>query len=275
MEPTSTVFRFGDYESRSRTRELYVRGSKLKIRPQPLRVLNLLLSRAGDVVTREELRAELWSSEVFVDFEHVLNTSIKEIRAVLNDSATEPRYIETLPKLGYRFIAPVEKIEPAADASAPNWAQQAANPADAANSAARSLLSAPENTAAEYSAAGEDAARAIPADASRSRYAIAAIVIAVLALGGAFAAYRATHAHPHSKAPLASAAEPAMIAVLPFRNMTGDAKQDYFSDGMTEEMIAQLGQENPQRLGVIARTSVMHYQNTSEPLEQIARELGV
>ena len=273
MEPTSTVFRFGDYESRSRTRELYVRGSKLKIRPQPLRVLNLLLSRAGDVVTREELRAELWSSEVFVDFEHVLNTSIKEIRAVLNDSATEPRYIETLPKLGYRFIAPVEKIEPAADASAPNWAQQAANPADAANSAARSLLSAPENTAAEYSAAGEDAARAIPTDASRSRYAIAAIVIAVLALGGAFAAYRA--AHPHSKAPLASTAEPAMIAVLPFRNMTGDAKQDYFSDGMTEEMIAQLGQENPQRLGVIARTSVMHYQNTSEPLEQIARELGV
>jgi len=275
MEPTSTVFRFGDYESRSRTRELYVRGSKLKIRPQPLRVLNLLLNRAGDVVTREELRAELWSSEIFVDFEHVLNTSVKEIRAVLNDSATEPRYIETLPKLGYRFIAPVEKIEPAADAPAPNWAQQAANPADAANSAAGSLLSAPENTAAEYSAAGEDAAPAIPADASRSRYAIAAIVIAVLALGGAFAAYRTTHAHPHSKVPLASTAEPAMIAVLPFKNMTGDAKQDYFSDGMTEEMIAQLGQENPQRLGVIARTSVMHYQNSNEPLEQIARELGV
>jgi TolB-like protein len=227
------------------------------------------------VVTREELRAELWSSEIFVDFEHVLNTSIKEIRAVLNDSATEPRYIETLPKLGYRFIAPVEKIEPAADASAPSWGQQAANPADAANSAAGSLLSAPENTAAEYSAAGEDAARAIPADASRSRYAIAAIVIAVLALGGAFAAYRTTHAHPHSKAPLTSTAEPAMIAVLPFKNMTGDAKQDYFSDGMTEEMIAQLGQENPRRLGVIARTSVMHYQNSNEPLEQIARELGV
>src|SRR5271156_3543476 len=272
MEPTSTVFRFGDYESRSRTRELYVRGSKLKIRPQPLRVLNLVLSRAGDVVTREELRRELWSSEIFVDFEHVLNTSIKEIRAVLNDSATEPRYIETLPKLGYRFIAPVEKIEPAADASGPNWAQQAA---DAANSAAGSLLSAPANTAAEYSAAGEDAARAIPTDASRSRYAIAVIVIAVIALGGAFAAYRATHAHPHSKAPLATTAEPAMIAVLPFKNMTGDAKQDYFSDGMTEEMTAQLGQENPQRLGVIARTSVRHYQNSNEPLEQIARELGV
>ncbi len=135
MEPASTIFRFGDYESRSRTRELYVRGSKLKIRPQPLRVLNLLLARAGDVVTREELRRELWSSEIFVDFEHVLNTSIKEIRAVLNDSATEPKWIETLPKLGYRFIAPVEKIEPteAAGAVAAAGAALSMNSADAAS----------------------------------------------------------------------------------------------------------------------------------------------
>jgi TolB-like protein/DNA-binding winged helix-turn-helix (wHTH) protein/lipoprotein NlpI len=283
MEPTSTVFRFGDYESRSRTRELYVRGSKLKIRPQPLRVLNLLLSRAGDVVTREELRRELWSSEVFVDFEHVLNTSIKEIRAVLNDSATEPRYIETLPKLGYRFIAPVEKIEPVADSLAPtsaptvNVATPPENPADAKNLGADSLLSAPGNTSVADSYLTEDpdkiSAGAMSAPASRPRHAIAAVVIAVLILGGAIAAYRSTHAH--SKAHLANAAEPAMIAVLPFKNLTGDATQDYFSDGMTEEMIAQLGHENPQRLGVIARTSVMHYQNSTEPLVQIARELGV
>ena len=287
MEPTSTVFRFGDYESRSRTRELYVRGSKLKIRPQPLRVLNLLLSRAGDVVTREELRRELWSSEVFVDFEHVLNTSVKEIRAVLNDSATEPRYIETLPKLGYRFIAPVEKIEAVAETLTPPLAPTStiSNPADVKNLEAASLLSASGKTSADdsYPAADADkdadqdadrvATRAMPAPSSRPRYAIAAIVIAVVVLGGAIAAYRNTHAH--SKTHLASAAEPAMIAVLPFKNLTGDATQDYFSDGMTEEMIAQLGHENPQRLGVIARTSVMHYQNSTEPLEQIARELGV
>src|SRR3984957_5500333 len=287
MEPTSTVFRFGDYESRSRTRELYVRGSKLKIRPQPLRVLNLLLSRAGDVVTREELRRELWSSEVFVDFEHVLNTSVKEIRAVLNDSATEPRYIETLPKLGYRFIAPVEKIEPVAETLTPPLAPPStiSNPADVKNLEAASLLSASGKTSADdsYPAADADkdadqdadrvATRAMPAPSSRPRYAIAAIVIAVVVLGGAIAAYRSTHAH--AKTHLASAAEPAMIAVLPFKNLTGDATQDYFSDGMTEEMIAQLGHENPQRLGVIARTSVMHYQNSTEPLEQIARELGV
>src|ERR1700722_11702726 len=286
MEPTTTIFRFGDYESRSRTRELYVRGSKLKIRPQPLRVLNLLLSRAGDVVTREVLRPAWCSPEVFVDFEHVLNTSVKEIRAVLNDSATEPRYIQTLPKLGYRFIAPVEKIEPGAGPLTPPLALTSTlpNPADVKNLEAASLLSASGKTSADdsYPAADADkdadqdadrvATRAMPAPSSRPRYAIAAIVIAVVVLGGAIAAYRSTHAH--SKTHLASTAEPAMIAVLPFKNLTGDATQDYFSDGMTEEMIAQLGHENPQRLAVIARTSVMHYQNSTEPLKQIARELG-
>ena len=209
MEPSTTIFRFGDYESRSRTRELYVRGSKLKIRPQPLRVLNLLLSRAGDVVTREELRRELWSSEVFVDFEHVLNTSVKEIRAVLNDSATEPRYIETLPKLGYRFIAPVEKIEAVAETLTPPLAPTStiSNPADVKNLEAASLLSASGKTSADdsYPAADADkdadqdadrvATRAMPAPSSRPRYAIAAIVIAVVVLGGAIAAYRNTHAH--------------------------------------------------------------------------------
>ena len=115
MEPSATIFRFGPYESRPRTRELYKHGSKLRVRPQPLQVLNLLLSRAGDVVTREELRGRLWSTETFVDFEQGLNTSVKEIRAILNESAAEPRYIQTLPRLGYRFIAPVQLIELAAD----------------------------------------------------------------------------------------------------------------------------------------------------------------
>jgi len=90
MESPVSIFRFGPYESRPRTRELYKHGSKVKVRPQPLQLLNLLLSRAGDVLTREELRQQLWSSETFVDFEHSLNTSVKEMRAVLNDSANEP-----------------------------------------------------------------------------------------------------------------------------------------------------------------------------------------
>ena len=111
------VFRFGPYESRAKSLELYKHGTKLKVCPQPLRLLNLLLSNAGEVLTRDELRQELWSSETFVDFEHGLNSAIKSIRSALNDSVSEPRYIETIPKVGYRFIAPVERTGEAAKSS--------------------------------------------------------------------------------------------------------------------------------------------------------------
>ena len=104
--------RFGPYELRLSSRELYKFGTKVKLRPQPFQVLSLLLDRPGDVVTREQLRQQLWPSDTFVDFEHSLNTAIKELRGVLNDSATDARFIETLPKLGYRFIFPVEHGAP-------------------------------------------------------------------------------------------------------------------------------------------------------------------
>jgi Tol biopolymer transport system component/DNA-binding winged helix-turn-helix (wHTH) protein len=114
-------YRFGPYEVRTRTRELLKYGIRLKLRPQPFQVLQVLVERAGDVVTREELRQMLWPAETFVDFEHGLNTAVKELRRVLRDSAGEPRYIETLPKLGYRIKTPVEEepahsIPPVADA---------------------------------------------------------------------------------------------------------------------------------------------------------------
>src|SRR5215470_10030666 len=108
MASQDAIYRFGPYELRPRTREVHKNGTRLKVRPQPFQVLQALVERGGDVVTREELRQRLWAAETFVDFEHGLNTAIKELRGLLNDSASEPRYIETLPKLGYRFIVPVE-----------------------------------------------------------------------------------------------------------------------------------------------------------------------
>ena len=111
MHRSSESSRFGPFEIRTRTREVYKHGIKLKLRPQPFQILYELLSRPGELVTRDELREKLWSSETFVDFEQSLNTSIKELRAVLGDSATEPQYIETVPRLGYRFIGPAEVIE--------------------------------------------------------------------------------------------------------------------------------------------------------------------
>jgi len=113
-------YRFGPFEVHTGTRELSKSGTKIKLRGQPYLILEVLLGRAGEIVTREEIREKLWPADTFVDFEHGLNTSVKKLRQVLCDSAEQPRYIETVPRLGYRFIAPVEVVaerpEPSADA---------------------------------------------------------------------------------------------------------------------------------------------------------------
>ena len=236
MDTPAAIFRFGPYELRPRTRELYKHGVKIRLRPQPFRVLQILLEHAGEPVSREELRAQLWPSDTFVDFEHGLNTSIRELRSALSESADEPRYIETLPKLGYRFRA---------------GAQRVSSNGPAAQTQVSTVLARP----------GWPASR---------RWTVV-VGITVLLAAGLTAYIQTTRVRPKS---LPSGGR-VMLAVLPFDNLTGDARQDYFSDGLTEEMITQLGQLNPQRLGVIARTSVMHYKHGQEPIEQIGRELGV
>jgi len=105
MSERLATYKFGPYEVHTRTRELYNHGMRLKLRPQAFQVLQVLVEHAGDVVTREELRQMLWPAGTFVDFEHGLNSSVKELRRALRDSANEPRFIETLPRRGYRFIA--------------------------------------------------------------------------------------------------------------------------------------------------------------------------
>jgi TolB-like protein/DNA-binding winged helix-turn-helix (wHTH) protein/Flp pilus assembly protein TadD len=252
MPAPAIKYRFGPYELRTRTRELYKQGTKLKLRPQPFQVLKILVERAGDVVSREELHELLWPAETFVDFEQGLNTSIKVLRGVLSDSAIEPRYIETLPKLGYRIIVPVE--------------------AQAEERAPSSETNAPGQSASAETLVNEK----IPHDRNPQPFVerhwplLAGILIALIAavLGGYFL-------WPRSRSAPQPTGGRTMLAVLPFDNLTGDPSQDYFSDGLTEEMIAQLGRLDPQHLGVIARTSVMHYKNTSEQLDQIGHELGV
>jgi len=252
MVRPATKYRFGPYELRTKTRELYKQGTKLKLRPQPFQVLKILVERAGDVVSRDELHDLLWPAETFVDFEQGLNTSIKVLRAVLSDSASEPRYIETLPKLGYRIIVPVEAD---ADERAPS----------------QEVYALKQNAAAETPVGEKIPDDRIPQPFAVRRWPLlAGVSIAVIAavLGGYFLWSR-SHGSPQPSS------ERTMLAVLPFDNLTGDPSEDYFSDGLTEEMIAQLGRLDPQHLGVIARTSVMHYKNTSEQLEQIGHELGV
>src|SRR5215469_8985189 len=109
--PRTPIYFFEDFEADARARELYRRGTNIKVYGQPFEILIALLEHPGEVVTREELRVRLWPTNTFVDFERVLNTSVMRLRNALGDSAANPRFIETLPRVGYRFIAPVTAEE--------------------------------------------------------------------------------------------------------------------------------------------------------------------
>ncbi len=256
MQSQRSLYRFGPYELRPDTRELYKNNIRLRVRPQPFLVLKVLAERARDVVTREELRALLWPAETFVDFEQGLNTAMKELRAVLSDSAESPRYIETLPKMGYRLMVPAE-VEAATDSVASDPQESGAVPSDAAVWPATERRKQVKKPLAAW---------------NWWMWATAIIVLAVAATGFGV---KWTHAREAARNRALAVNGRTMLAVLPFENLTGDAGQDYFSDGLTEEMIAQLGRLDPHRLGVIARTSVMHYKQDRSRLDKIGRELGV
>src|SRR5256884_6158440 len=181
-QSVAPVVRFGTFEVNFQSRELRKHGMRIRLEEKPFQILEMLLDRAGDVVTRSMLRERLWP-DTYVAYEHGLNTAVNKLRDLLGDSARSPRFVETLPRLGYRFIAPVVKSGKAA------------------------------------------------------------------------------------------AAAKRMLLVLPFENLCGDCEQEYFVEGLTEEMISHLGQLNPKRLGVIARTSAVQYKTTKKSIGEIAAEL--
>lgn len=115
------TLRFDDFEVDLEAQELYRRGTKIKLRSQSFQVLALLMAQAGQLVTREDLRHRLWPDDVFVDYENSLNTAVARLREVLCDSADRPRYIETLPRLGYRFIALITESGRVTKSTAALW----------------------------------------------------------------------------------------------------------------------------------------------------------
>jgi TolB-like protein len=186
----SQVVRFDGFEVNIRARELWKGHTRVRLQDQPFLILAMMLERAGDVVTRDEIRARLWPDGTTVDFEHSMNAAVKRLRAALGDTAEHPRYVETLPRRGYRFLAPVER--------------------------------GPARAGGERAASGD-----------RPR-----------------------------------------LVVLPFTNLSDERAQDYFSDGMTEEMIAQLGRLFGARLGIIARTSSMLLKNAQQTASDIGHAFG-
>lgn len=268
MPPPFTSLYFGFFELRTTTRELYKRGIRLKLRPQAYQVLLLLTERSGKVVSRDQLRERLWAQETYVDFEHGLNTAVMELRAVLSDSAAEPKFIQTLPRLGYRFMVPVSSEQPT---TVPE--RESAPLVDIP--AIQEKESKPEGAVAP----GRESATALGSvqSAANSRrswrtlwWVPAAVVLALAAVTLLGWQNWFRKANPPAQHEVRQ-----MIAVLPFENLTGDPAQEYFSDGLTEEMIDQLGRLDPAHLGVIGRNSVMRYKTIHEATAAIGRELGV
>lgn len=241
--PSSSRLRFDDFEVDLRSGEVWKHGNRVRLQDQPFQVLRLLLERRGEIVTRKELQQTLWPADTFVDFDDGLNTAVKKIRDVLRDSTELPRYIETIPRRGYRFVGAVELSSP----------RQASEPVAAPSSQPKSTLA---SAAALVSRRG-------------ARYAALGVLALALVLVGANVTGWRAHLFGNAAPPRIDS-----LAVLPLANLSGDPGQDYFADGITEALIANLAQVRALR--VISRTSVMHYKGTKQPLlPQIARDLNV
>jgi TolB-like protein/DNA-binding winged helix-turn-helix (wHTH) protein/Flp pilus assembly protein TadD len=238
--------RFGVFELDHRAGELRKHGLRVRLQEQPFQVLAMLLEHPGEVVTREELQKKLWPADTFVDFDHGLNKAINKIREALSDSANSPRFVGTVARRGYRFLAEVKVVDPAPVRSP-------------------DLATEPDPTAEVRDRPGVSEKLALPKHLLPSlARKISAFVLLLLMVS--LVAWK-LHSWNRPSPVIRS------LAVLPLESLSSDASQDYFADGMTDELISDLGQIGALR--VISRTSVMAYKHSRKPLPQIARELNV
>lgn len=254
---TDPVFRFGVFELDVKAEELRKAGTPCKLQPQPFRVLLVLVRNAGELVTRETIRQEIWGTDTFVDFDQSLNFCIKQIRNVLGDEADVPRYVQTVHRRGYKFIAPV---------SSPSTAVEITAPAEGPLTESGRVPIATVVTAAPAA----DLPLALPARAPRHipMGLLVGMLVIAAAIGAGLYWYLVDRSSPFPRGK-------ARLLVLPFENLSGDQEQAYLSDGVTEEISAQLGTLNPAKLGVISRTAAMRYRANPKTLAQIRQELGV
>lgn len=234
--------KFGVFEADFRTGELTKHGKRVRLQEQPFQLLAMLLDKPGELVTREELRGKLWPQTI-VDFDHGLNKAISKIREALGDSAENPRFIETVARRGYRFLADVVVVHD-----------------EQPGTVAGDLIVRGDPSLLRH----DDAGTLSRSRSSRlARGLLGVGLLLVLAIGLSWNLYPRGHSPPKIRS----------LAVLPLKNLSGDASQDYFADGMTDELIMHLGQINSLR--VISRTSAMTYKGDHKPLAEIARELNV
>ena len=242
---SSGRLKFGVFEVDLRAGELTKRGLRVRLQEQPFQVLAMLLEKPGELVTREELRNKLWSHTV-VDFDHGVNKAVNKIREALGDSAENPRFVETVARRGYRFIADVTPIDTPDQRQPGPATERVVPPAD--------------------SRRVELADQRVPAKQPYRPHAWTGVGLGLaLVLAAALSWFLYSQSQPSPKI--------RSLAVLPLENLSGDASQDYFTDGMTDALITDLGQISALR--VISRTSAMAYKRVHKPLSEIARELNV
>src|ERR1700686_2261678 len=236
----SRILKFALFEVDLEAGELRKSGMRQKLAGQPFEVLRLLLERPQEIVTREELQQRIWPKDTFVDYDLALRKAITRLREALGDSAESPRFIETIPRRGYRFIAAV-------------------------NGNGSAALSATEPPSKVETETEPRASRRIMRIGIVLGFGAAVLLGAVLALTPA--KFRQRFSDKSAVPPIRS------IAVLPLQNLSADPAQEYFSDGMTDALITDLAQISS--LKVISRTSSMQYKQTKKALPEIARELNV
>jgi TolB-like protein/DNA-binding winged helix-turn-helix (wHTH) protein/Tfp pilus assembly protein PilF len=260
LRPTSVV-RFGTYEVSLQSGEVRKAGMRIRVQQQPMKLLEILLERPGEVVSREELRGRVWTNESFGDFDQALNIAIAKLRTALEDSAENPRFIETLPKRGYRFIADVSVVD------ADRNPKKSAPPAGELPGLQEDLQEDKIKIKAGHETQG-DGLTTEPVAPKRRLWSKRGTILALaLVLSLSVLAVWLFRSRGHAPPGIRS------LAVLPLENLSGDASQGYFADGMTDELITDLSQISALR--VISRTSVMVYKGARKPLPQIARELNV
>jgi TolB-like protein/DNA-binding winged helix-turn-helix (wHTH) protein/Tfp pilus assembly protein PilF len=234
-----SLLRFADFEVDLRAGQLRKQGVKIRLQEQPFRALTALMEAAGEVVTREELRNRLWPADTFVDFDHRLAAAISKVRDALNDSAENPKFVETVGRRGYRFMVAVEQVAPPATDQQP-----------------QTESATPRSPAAEKKS-------------GLRRIVVVGGAIALVFVLGVFLLSR----WRHSGVTASGVPRISSIAVLPLENLSNDPQQEYFVEGMTDEIITDLAELPGVR--VISRTSAIQYKGTHKSLPQIARELNV
>jgi TolB-like protein/DNA-binding winged helix-turn-helix (wHTH) protein len=252
------ILHFGVFEVDLKACELRKHGLRVKLPEQPFQVLVVLLEKPGEIVTREELRNRLWPGDTFVDFDHGLNNAVMRLREVLGDASENPRFVETIPRRGYRFIAPV------AGSALPG-------PTTTGSEVEGGLLPI-ENASPTVERAGlEDTPQAASTRQRLSTTRLAILITAILA----FASLLGAGLFRYSRVGTAQSnqVQNKSLVVLPIENLSGDKDQEYFADGMTDDLIANLAKIRSLR--VISRSTAMAYKGTRKPLSQIASELNV